>query len=53
MRKIKLGPNDKKQMEFVLLNSIRECNRGIKRCNAEGNKKRRGLYTRSKAQTVD
>lgn len=39
MRKIELSPIDQKQMETVLLRSIRECNAGIRRCNAEGNTK--------------
>ena len=39
MKKIELSQVDKKQLEMVLLQSIRECNKGIKRCNAEGNEK--------------
>ena len=37
MRKIELAPYQQKQLEFTLKQGIRECNEGIKRCNADGN----------------
>lgn len=37
MKMIYLAPHDQKQLEEVLLRGIKECNNGIKRCNAEGN----------------
>lgn len=39
MRKIELSPLDQRQLEIVLKNSIKECNDGIKRANAEENKR--------------
>lgn len=39
MRKIELAPYQIQNMETVLLNKIRECNAGIKLCNAEGNER--------------
>lgn len=36
MRKIELAPYQQKQLEETLKNSIRECNKGIKLCNDEG-----------------
>lgn len=39
MRKIELAPFQQKQLEDTLLRSIKECNAGMKRCNAEGNKR--------------
>lgn len=46
MRKIELAPYQIAQMESVLLVKIRECNAGIKLCNAEGNE-RGAEYIRS------
>lgn len=37
MKMIYLAPHDQKQLEAVLFRGIKECNNGIKRCNAEGN----------------
>lgn len=35
--RIELAPYQQRQLEQTLLRAIRECNDGIKRCNAEGN----------------
>lgn len=37
MKKIYLAPFQQSQLEETLLRGIKECNNGIKRCNAEGN----------------
>lgn len=39
MRKIELAPYQQKQLEATLLQSIRECNAGMKLCNEEGNRR--------------
>lgn len=37
MRRIELAPYQQRQLEQTLLHAIRECNDGIKLCNADGN----------------
>lgn len=37
MKRIDLAPYEQLQLEETLLRGIKECNNGIKRCNAEGN----------------
>lgn len=36
MRRIELAPYQQQQLEQTLLRGIRECNDGIKLCNADG-----------------
>nr|DAE65606.1 MAG TPA: hypothetical protein [Caudoviricetes sp.] len=37
VKRIDLAPFQQLQLEKTLLRGIKECNNGIKRCNAEGN----------------
>lgn len=37
MKRIYLAPFQQLQLEETILRGIKECNNGIKRCNAEGN----------------